>query len=253
MSRYYFVVNSLPEIVLGHPAELSFLELIDFLGLNLTEQDLLKVGKIREWIDLLNLKAHLLGYPIDPRGSLSEKEMEEAILVREDLGEQVIAFLDDFETREERLDHFPSLLASFFKRGEAETGFLGAYFRLEREIALLLGAARCIGLKRDLVRELRYEDPTDPFVAYLLAQKDGGSLLMPLEYEGLDLLLKEKRPRELFLSLLKYRFDKILELEERHPFAIDQVLGYLARLLLAESWTRLDEEKGAALLHEALR
>ncbi len=42
-------------------------------------------------------------------------------------------------------------------------------------------------------------------------------------------------------------------MEERHPFAMDQILGYLARLAIVESWEQLDDERGRAVLEQVGR
>jgi hypothetical protein len=253
MSRYYFVGTSLPPIAIGEKPELSFAELMSRLKMNLTPSDWKKVEGLLWPTDLSNIRAFWMGLPMDEKGLFLPKELEEALLVKEGIPEYLKDYLDRYQSSEDHLRYFPSLWASMYRdMVSREKGFLLKYYTLEREIRLVLTALRAKWTKRDVVRELQFEDPMDPFISYILAQKDASDFMPPVEYADLKALVVAKRehPKELHRALLEYRFQKISEMEEGEYFTIDQILAYTAKLLLVESWQELDEEKGRTLIKE---
>ncbi|HSX38808.1 MAG TPA: DUF2764 family protein [Chlamydiales bacterium] len=245
---YYFLLSALPPLSLQTEPEMTFLELKDFLSLNLNTADWKKFQVLLRPIDLYNIRALWLGQPLDERGVLNEKELEEALLVRDFLPAYFIDFLDRYETTEERLNAFPSLYAMLFRETDAPLkGFLHRYHVFERERMLILTALRAKLTGKDLVRELQFEDPNDPFIAYLLSQKDAAEFTAPKEYEDLKVIFVKNvhNPEELNRAILEYRLRKIEDMEEEEPpFSIGRVLGYAARFLIVENWFRLDWEKG---------
>jgi hypothetical protein len=92
-------------------------------------------------------------------------------------------------------------------------------------------------------------------VADIIAQKDAPDYTPPFEAQVLKALFTRcaDDPKELHKALLEYRFDKLQELEEAGPFSMDAILGYAARLLLVESWNRLDLGKGTELIEHLSR
>lgn len=262
MTQYYFVGNSLPPLKLGVKPEISFRELYDLLVMNLTPRDLQKVHELLWTIDLANIRALWRGDPLDEKGLYTPKELEEALLVREGFPDYMNDFLDTYESTADRLRYFPSLYASMYRDMEArETGFLLDYFRLEREIRLVLTGLRAKYLGRDLARELQFEDAgDDPFVMSILVQKDAPDYTPPQEYAELKQLflsrmeeVKEGKrmlpgdPKDLHKALLEFRFNR-LEVDE--PFSIDRILSYVAQLLIIESWEALDYDKGNTLIED---
>lgn len=254
MNRYPFITASLPDIQVGTRPDVSFKDMQDLLALNLPDGDFEKVGQLLELIDIDNIKAFWLGLPLHSAGSMDAKELEEAILVKDFLPSFVIEFLERYETAELRLEHFPALYAGLYeKMASASDRFVRSYYALEREIRLVLTALRAKQLGRDLVLELQFEDVYDPFVMQILVQKDTEDYTPPQEYEALKDLFMEnyQDPMKLYRSLLQYRFDKILELEEEFgSFAIDRILGFLSRLMIVEMWSQLDEQKGLDLVDD---
>jgi len=244
---YYFLLAALPPLSFKAPPEMSFGQLKDLLTLNLSPTDLKRFRTLLRPIDLYNVRALWLGMPMDERGNLNAKELEEALLVR-DLPLYLTEYLDRYETTAERLKVFPSLTASLFREGaEKMSGFLKRYYAFERDLRLVLSALRAKGTKRDIVRELQFEDPGDPLVASILAQKDAADFLPPKEFEDLKILFVEKGddPEKLNRAILEYRMKRIEEMEdESDPFSIDRILGYAARFLIVDSYRQLDWEKG---------
>ena len=252
MTRYYYVVNAFPSLVLEKKPEVSYLEAREIALQNLTPKDTEQLIDLQRPIDLRNIRALWLDEDLDPRGSFTEKELEEALLVQDGLPPFIIDFLQRYETTEERLRYFSSLYSSLYS--QQLKNFIDGYYRLEREIRLVLVALRVKHAKRSLLEELQFEDPADPFVAQLLAQKDSDEFVVPQEYEALKNVFQENRlnPRNLYRASLSFRISRIRELEEKESFGIDQVLGYLARLLLIEDWHAQDEKQGRFILEQKM-
>lgn len=243
MSLYYFLSLALPDLALKIAPELGFKDLEQLCGENLSASDLQKLECLLEPIDLYNMKAFWLGLPLDDRGRIKGKDLEEAMLTSDLLPEYVFDFLDRYESKNERLKNFSSLYVAMYNQDFG--GFLGRYFRFERELRLVLLALRVKKYGKDLLKELQFEDMQDPFVMSILAQKDSSDYLPPEDYEEVKVLFLEYyiEPKKLDEALKKFRFDKILELEGIEPFSMDKILGYAARLLILESGQKMNKDK----------
>ena len=248
MSRYYFLLCSLPSLHFNVPPEISFEEVIERISLNVSESDKERVKAFLSYIDLLNLKALWLGHPIDLRGNFTEKELDEALLVYDFFPEYLYDFLERYPERKEKVHFFPFLLNAFFK--EERSGFLGEYFSYEREVRMLLAALRAKDSGREIAEELQFEDPHDPFIAYILAQKDMVAFEPPKEYEQIKILYKKYKesPKDLNKALLEMKFNWIDEKEQEDIFTIDQLLTYMAKLYLLEYWHSLTEKNGQIMM-----
>jgi len=245
--RYYFLLSYLPEIQIGKEPDIHFDDLKYLLNMNLTENDLNKVKSLLTLIDLKNVRSVLKEEELDPRGNLTEKEIDEGLLVQTNLPELVFDYMSAHEGSEDRIRYFSEVFVKFFAESiEKSEGFLQRYFQFEREIRLTVLALRAKQFKKDLSHELQFEDPTDPFVAHILSQKDMESFDPPMEYQEVKALFQDHLddPKDLARKFLEYRYKKIEEMEMDKIFGIDQVLGYVARLLLVEYWHQLDEEEG---------
>lgn len=253
MNNYYFVAPSLPPLVLGEIPEISFKYLMRRLQLNLSEKDLAKVRVLQRAIDLENIRALYAGRPLDPRGSLNEKELDEALLVEADLPEYVFDFLRQFDESKEKVRNFHGLLSRYYLEEIAEQkGFLKQLLILQREVRLVLTALRAKAAKRDIVAELQFEDFTDPIVAQILAQKDVEDYEPPIEYSELKQALNAcgDDTLEQYKTVVGYFFDRIDEMSGYPLFSLDWILGYVARILLVEKWNELDPDKGEDLLRK---
>lgn len=247
MKNYFFVAPSLPSLVLGEIPEISFKELAGRLALNLGEEDLKKVATIRLLIDLQNIRALYLDMPLDGNGNLSEKELDEALLVEADLPEYVFEFLGQFEDTKEKARHFFGLLSRYYSEEiPRHKGFLRDLLIFQREVRLVLLAMRAKKTGRDVTEELQFEDFTDPFVAHILAQKDMDTYDPPGEYQDLKAQLEAcgNDPWEQYRSVVRYEFDQIEEMTGYPLFSLDWILGFVARLLLVEKYNNLSEERG---------
>jgi hypothetical protein len=253
MANYYFLISAFPPLTIGPKPELSFKELRDLLLLNLTTDDLLKVEELLRPVDLYNVRAFWLGAPLDDRGNLKAKDLEEELLVREGLPEFLVEYLEKYESTEDRLRYFSSLSASLYRDLKPTLkGFLLKYYQFQRELRLVLVGLRAKQAGRDLVRELQFEDPADPVVAEILAQKDAIDFMPPRDYEDLKTIFIENSsdPLKLNRAVLEFEFDAIEGMEDAQDFGIDRVLAYIARLMLAESFADLNKEKGMEQLSQ---
>lgn len=251
MANYYFLAASLPRLTLGEKPDLSFEELTSRFKINLNKEDLRKTVVFRRYIDVNNIRFLFLEEAIDPRGNLNEKDLDEALLLKDVFSLGIFDFLDRFESVAEKLKHFSGIFSVFFKEELAnEKGFLKTYFEFERNWKMVMLALRAKEQGRDLARELQFENFTDPIVAQILAQKDSSSYDPPSEY--LD--LKEKYlscgadPWQKYKVIAKWRLDRIEELVEKPMFSIDWILSYMARLLIVEDYHDLDVAKGKMIL-----
>lgn len=246
-------MTSLPTLSFESRPEITFEQFLDLLKLNLTRKDLEKVKSFLFLIDLANIKSLWMGYPFDPRGNYTIKELEQALLTREGLSKELIDFLDRYETTQERLRYFSSLYASFYAKASVEEkGFLKKLFDFERKTRLVLTALRAKAANKDLAREFQFEEPTDPEVMDFLLQKESAELVVPAEYEELkEIFLKYKlEPMALNRAVLEYRFVKIEEMMENGFFSIDAILSYAARLMIVESWWNLDASQGRSIVED---
>lgn len=251
MQNYYFVVPSLPPLSMHDRPEITFQEFVTRMEISLNKKDLRKTKVLRLFIDICNIRALLMEEPVDARGNLNEKELDEALLVHAGLPEYVFEFLDQFEKVSDKLKNFSGLFARYFNEEIVkQEGFLRSYLTFEREARLVLLALRAKRLKRDVAKELQFEDPTDPLVAQILAQKDSESYDPPPEYADLKELIiachgdpwKENK------AFAEYRFKKIGEIAEGGLFSIEQILCYMAQLMIIEDLIELDEERGKMIL-----
>lgn len=256
MTEYYFLASLLPPLEIGRVPGLGFPELKELLRNNLTEEDQMRVRRFLRLIDLENLRSYWAGEPFDPRGNLNREEMEQALLnVQWPVGEEFPLFLQDYlnkyHTNEERLRHFPLLLSQFFElHMENETGFLKDYYIFLREMQLVKVGFRAKKLGRDVAVELQYEDPADPIVAQILAQKDAKTYEPPFEYKELKPIFEQfgNSPQDLHKALNEYQFNQIVEIWGGEIFSLDRILNYMARLILVEKWLELDVQKGIEVI-----
>ncbi len=251
MAKYYFLGASLPPLKIGVKPEITFEEFINRLQINLDKSDWEKVIKLRQLIDLLNIRALFSGQKLDHRGNYSEKELDEMLLIKEGFPQYVFDFLGQFETNAAKLRHFSGLLAQYFhEETQLAEGFLRKYFAFERESRLVLAAIRAKMQGRDFNEVLQFEDLNDPFVAQILVQKDAERYEPPAEYEELKELFVSSGadPWELHKAFTEWKYAQIEEMGEGVSFSIDSILSYMVRLLLVEDWQALDEQQGREAL-----
>ena len=256
MYRYYFVGTALPDLRIDEPPEIHLKDYERLLSDNLSNSDMAKVNTVRNFYDIYNLLSYWKGEPFDPAGSLNANDLEEALATRTGLPPYIFDYLDKYETKEERLRHFPALLQTFFNEEIAKaSGFFKTCLQMERETRLILVALRAKKMGRDLLTELQYEDPESDFIAQMIAQKDAPQYEPPEEYKEIkDILTRyEDKPLELEKAMIEFRFKKIQELLGDQLFTMDRILGYLIQLIMIEKWNQLDKQKGKAIIDTMLK
>jgi len=232
---------------------MSFASLIDLLEKNMSMRDFKKIHSIRSFVDLKNVKRLFQNIPLDTRGNMTEKELDEAIVTREGLPHYLYEHLDRHDQAIKKVGHFSRVFVDFFREMEnKKRGFLSFYFSFERKWRLLMLGFRSKKTRRDLTKELQYEDVHDPVVAYILAQKDRPQFDFPLDNQDLHDQLKqvEGQPMEQYKTLARYRFNTWMERIEKCPFSVDYILGYFVQFMLIEDWQSLSRERGYQKLSE---
>ena len=251
MKHYFFLSPFLPPLKLGEKPPQSFQEIRETVKQNLTGDDYQQVETLLRFVDISNIRALLIEEPIDKRGNLTDKELDEALLMKSRLPDYVFDFLDPFESPAEKVRNFHGVLSLFFAHEIAKSShFLKRYLQFERDFRLVLTALRAKRLKRDLAKELQFEDLTDPFVLQILAQKDADQYDPPSEYLGLRELIAscEGDPWKERRAFDRYRFEAIEEMIEGEPFSLGRILAYLAQLSIIEAQLELDQGQGKMIL-----
>lgn len=251
MKGYFFVSTFLPPLQFGSPPPVRFERVAALFEENLGARDLKKVRKLLSLVDLQNVPRLLKEEPLDLRGNLTEKELDEAFLNRDGLPNAL------FEEGEEgALRAFPRALFEFlWEGGEIEEGFLGRYFRFEWEWRLLIALLR----GRELKREVEPFISSNPYGDFLVAEALSQSVMpifdFPIEHRDLGERIAESRGSAIKeqSSVSRYRFKWIKEQLEGRPFSLDHLLGYMAQLLIIEDEEALSKVEGGALLDNIMR
>lgn len=252
MGIYCFLTIMLPTLQIGTPPEISFSEFEQLLKDNLSKKDYLKARVIRRYFDIENLRALWKEEKLDPHANMNEQELEEAAIQVELLPSYARAFLERYDSKEDRLKNFSQLLVDYFRYESIHAGpFVRQWLASERQLRLLLAAYRAKKLKRDLLVELQFEDPDEPFIQQLLVQRDAPSLTFPEEFADLKSLIEEHydNPNELYQALCEYRFYKVeTMISQCGPFSVKRILGYMIQLILAENWCQRDHKQGMQII-----
>lgn len=257
MTKYYFVGTLLPSLSFDAPPEISFAELEVLLRENLTPRDYEKTAILRRLFDILNLRALWLEQDLDSKGELSALELSEALVNRVGLPAYVYDFADQYPKNEERIRHFPFLLAKFFQStGNLRDPFLISYLNFERELRLVMTAFRAKKLGRDLSVEFQYEDPEEDLIAQLLAQQDAGVFEPPEKYQEIKVLFEKygDNPLALQKAIDQYCFETIENLVDMGDvFSIERILAYLLQFIIIQKWCELDKGKGMEIVDIILK
>jgi|SRR5882724_10984424 len=121
MKNYYFVVPSLPPLSMQERPGITFEEFMARLEVSLAKSDFEKTKVLRRFVDIGNIRALLMEEPVDPRGNLNEKELDEALLVHASLPDYVFEFLDQFEKVADKIKNFAGLPALYFNSESRST------------------------------------------------------------------------------------------------------------------------------------
>ena len=174
---------------------------------------------------------------------------------KEKLPEYVLDYLELHQDPKELLNNFPSILHSYFAKESLNSDlFLQHYLTFEWQWRLVFVALRAHDLKRDLEKELAYEDLENPFVLELLAASREKTFTPPAPYTDLKAIYEARKnaPLDLYQALSQWRFNYIEEYIEWENFSIERILGYVAQVELCEEWLQLDKLKGLEIVEEMM-
>ncbi|GAB4237975.1 MAG: hypothetical protein Tsb0021_17750 [Chlamydiales bacterium] len=255
MGQYYYFATSLPVIRIGEPVELSFQDFITLAKQNLSASDEQMLQRVRTYYDIRNIRALWKEEDFERYGNLDRLSLEEALISRIGLPEYVYNFLELYDSSQRCLDHFPQLISWYFHEESQKNGFLEQYLNFERELRLILATFRAKKLGRDVVAELQYEPPSDEIVAQIIAQKDAKSYEPPYRYSDLKPIFDKysDQPLDLHLALNEYRFHKISDMIGVDMFSEERILSYMVRLIIAEKWQELDQQKGIQIIDQIVK
>lgn len=255
LNDYYFLATLIPPIKLGERIELPYSELKLLLSLNLAQKEMHQVELLRRYYDIQNMRNIWLGNSVEPYGNYAQEELEEALIAERGFPDYINQFLKNFPETKDRLFYFSKLMNDYYKETlRGAKGFLRRYMKFEREWHLVMVALRARTLDRNLAAELQFEDPEDPFVAQILAEKDSTPYAVPEPYLRLKVLYDKyvDYPLDLHQALVGYSFDYVEEYLELDAFSFDRIMGSLIETILAEKWLALDRERGEKILSTLL-
>ena len=226
LNDYYFLTAALPPLSLGETPEISFAEFKILLEENLSAKDFASVKAMLLPIDLGNIRALWTKTSFDERGNLTAKELEEALSNPDVLPPFIGEFLDQYESQTDRLRFFSSLYAALFRQ-ESEEKFVAQYYAFERQVRLVLTALRAKVERRDITRELQFEEPSDFLINEILAQKDASDYTPPPEFDALKEAFTRsyQDPKQLLQETCAFRFAKYEEIAENKHFSLDRILN----------------------------
>jgi hypothetical protein len=256
MSRYYFFDTLLPPLIIGRPVEMGWPEFSDLAQQNLMPGDLHRLRELRLWYDLQNLRPLWLEQPLQPYGNYSQEGLETALATDALCSPLVEDFMAAHKDVKERVRYLPQLLTSYLERLSGQhRGFLKWLGGFERHLRLLLVALRARGQGMDLLQAFYFQDPRDPFVAFLIAQRGSEFLVPPLGFEEVGKLWESfhEEPLQIAEGLLRFKVGAIEEAFRDKRFTIDHVLGYAQRLILIEQLELGDPTKAQLVVNSWLR
>jgi hypothetical protein len=256
MAAYYFFDTLLPPLQLGKPLEMGWAEFCELAAQNLSPFDRKQLSFLRLWYDLQNLRPLWLEQSLQPFGNLDQEGLEAALVTGELCPPLVDDFLAEFKEKQQRLEHLPELLTQYLELlRTSKKGFLRWLGEFERQLRLVLVALRARAQGLDLVQAFQFEDPRDPFVAYLIAQRGNERIVAPLGFEEVERLWLafQSEPMELALGLLGFKIASIEEAFRDRRFTADHILGYAQRLILIEQLGLGDLRKSQAVVSGWLR
>ncbi len=256
MAEYYFLSASFPSLVLGKSLKISLEALLSDLRLNLSERDWNKVNLLRGIFDVYNIKALLLGGPIDFRGSLDKEELEEALMFQDRFPQYLFHFLDRFKSVDEQIAGFSGLISLYLKKeAMVHSGFIGSYFNFERAWRLMTTVWRCEQFGRDPLSELHLEDDIrDHLIIDIINQKELFYSEPFVDYRELKRIYSSSYQDlgQYNKEITEWRLYCIENLAEGSPSSIEAILSYLARFLVVEQWNELDQAKGQMVFEQLI-
>lgn len=263
-----FVLGCLPPLEFDAKPDTTMVAVRQMAELNLSNDEMAKVRVLLRWIDLSNIEhmearkekqemtnqegnvaqRKVILKTFDPRGNFFQEELKHFLSEEQGLPDYLFHFLAKFESAEERQRNFSWLVAKYFEEERKNaTGALREILQFEHEWRIVIAGYLAKKYGEDLGYQLRFEDPSDPFVQMTLAQKDtSASYVFPLEYRNLEALIHEAGPNPTtqMKNVMKYRFDFYAEMEYDFPFNLRRLLAYFMQLMQLEEMMTLKQREG---------
>lgn len=238
MGQYYFIHSALPELKLGCPTSITFLEIMQLFCDNLSDRDLSKVDSLRTIIDLTNVYYYLSNQPLDLRGRLSVAEIEESLLTLTHFPQYLISYLTKYTETKVRIENFSEVYLDYFQLESVNSsGFIRNYLQFEMNLRLYLAIRRATRFGKECV---------------LPISEDDYGAMEHFEDLGRALLQAEGKPLEEYQIIQQYRFDTLQNMAEARVFGIDGLLAYMIQLLIVEDDSVLQEARGKQTIEKLL-
>lgn len=252
----FFVFSSLPPLEFASKPDISSSELMQLFEENFDRKQMREVYTLKLWIDIQNIYSTLSQHAFDERGNYTKNTLKELLMHREELPDYVFEFFNRYESLEQQKKHFSWLLSAYFKNEkEKSKGYLREFLEFEHQLRVVTTGYRSKLLKREIARELQYEDLEDPVVAMTISQKDTSSTyVFPFEYKTLEAALAEAgpNPSHKYAVIAEYRFNFYTKYISESPFTFKACLAYMMCLWILEEYFALKQEKGETMLDQLL-
>jgi hypothetical protein len=261
MSKYYYLISSLPELFFetGNIVNANFLRVRDYILEKLSKKDVVYAYDLLNSIDNGNLIAFVYG-----KNRTSKKGGQMEFRSSDDLDKSVmpdymcdfIEYIDRYRTEHktnpDELVAEKYLLEQYYDKMEnSDNTFIAKWFRFDREMRNIQSAysARQLGISvenhlvgNDDLTTLLLKNTTPDFG--LSRERD----YMPELFQALEtnsLLEKENK-----LDML--RWNQIDRINIMEYFSVDVALGVLIKACIADRWLSLNNETGKQLFRKLI-
>jgi hypothetical protein len=256
MSKYYYLISSLPELYFetGNSKSLDFLHIRDYILENLSEKDIVHAYDLLNSIDNHNLLATVYGKNRAwKKGGILEIQTV-AASDRSVLPEYMVDFLEYIDSyKAEHKTNPDELVAETYlselyynKMEKSDNRFIAEWFKFDREVKNIQAAyssrqfsmsqENCL-VKQDDITEFLQKNTSQDFG--LSRERD----YMPRLFQTLE--IQNLLERENKLDML--RWQQIDEINIMEYFSTDLVLGILQKAYIADRWLALNSEEGKKL------
>jgi len=253
MSQFY-VYSSIPPLEFFSKPDIASENLMELFNLNFTKNEMKKAHTLKLWIDIQNIYSFLFDKEFDDRGNYSKNTLKSLLVNREILPDYVFEFFSIYESEEEQKKYFPWLLSKYFKiEVEKNNGFMREFLEFEYHLRIVTTGYRSKNLKRDIGKELQFENVGDPIVAMTLAQKDTSSAyVFPYEFHDLEAAIADAgpNPTQKYDVIAEYRFNFYTKYIIDFPFTLKASLAYMMSLWILEEYFALKQDKGEVVLDQ---
>ncbi|MDR2027508.1 MAG: DUF2764 domain-containing protein [Prevotellaceae bacterium] len=261
MSKYYYLISSLPELFFetGNSKHLDFLHIRDYILENISDSDAVYVHDLLNCIDNYNLIAVMYG----KNRAWKEGGMTDIRSInstdRSALPEYMRDFLEYTDGYKAENKTYPDEHAAekylselyYGKMENSGNAFIAKWFKFDREMKNVQAAylSRKTGapaenymVKKDDITEFLLKNTSPDFG--LSRERN----YMPDLFQALEtgnLLERENR-----LDMLRWK--QIDEINVMEYFSLDVALGILQKACIADRWMALDSEEGKRLFRKTV-